>query len=458
MSADSGAPRELIGPVLSGPVLSGPVLSGPVLSGKVAVVTGAGGGIGRYIAMSLGKAGASLSISDVNEGGLQASRRLLEDAGVPVIARVADVTSEPDIAELMAATAKAFGGIDISVSNAAIVTHSHWKAKWPDFDEMPQKFWDKVMDTNVRGAFLTTKHAAPYLRARGGGHVINLYGGGPLRPGTGLYAVSKDAVAVMTRHSAVELEPDGICVLCVDPGGAIATDEAPEEIKAKYPGAESLEDMFVQAATAPMNLTGEKVTFPRDGEKVLTRVPPNYPPQRRIMGYEPYALAPPTTSFTLVSDDFKNRGPIPFECYADDRGKNESPSLKWYDLPDGTQSLVITAYDADTPIPGGIWHWILKDVPVSGHCGELLHGAYSNGAAASSLAPAVALKNDLGEAAYTGMRPPPFSGMHHIYFCATALSVPVLELPQEVTIAQAHIMMIRHTLGRAVLVGTSVAP
>lgn len=433
MSVDGGTPR--------------------VLTGKVAVVTGAGGGIGRYIALSLGEAGASLGIGDVNESGLECTRRLLEESGIPVIARITDVTSETEIAELMAATAKSFGGIDISVNNAAIVTHSHWKAKWPNLDEMSRGFWDRVMDTNVGGVFLTTKHAAPYLRARGGGHVINLYGGGPLRPGTGAYAVSKEAVGVFTRHSAVELEPDGICVLCIDPGGAIATDEAPEEIKAKYPGADSLGDMFVQAATAPMDLTGEKVTFPREGEKVLVRVPPNTPSQRRIMGYDPYALAPPTSSFTLVSDDFKNRGSIPFECYADDRGKNESPSLKWYDLPDGTQSLVITAYDADTPIPGGIWHWLLKDVPVSGPSGELPHGA-----AASLLSPAVALTNDLGEAAYTGMRPPPFSGMHHIYFCATALSVPVLELPPEASIAQAHIMMIRHTLGRAVLVGTSVAP
>lgn len=422
------------------------------LAGRVAVVTGAGGGIGRYIAMSLGEAGASLGISDVDDGGLEESRRLLAAAGVPVISRVTDVTSETQIAELMAATAKAFGGIDISVNNAAIVTHSHWKAKWPNLDEMTQALWDKIVDTNVGGVFLTTKHVAPYLRARGGGHVINLYGGGPLRPGTGAYAVSKDAVAVFTKHSAVELEPDNVVVVCVDPGGAIATDEAPDAIKEKYPGVDSLGDMFVQAATAPMNLTGEKVTFPRDGEKVLTRVPPNYPPQRRIMGYDPYALAPPTTSFTLVSDDFKNRGAIPFECYADDRGKNESPSLKWYDLPEGTQSLVITAYDADTPIPGGIWHWIVKDIPVTGPSGELLHGS-----AEALPAPAVALRNDLGRAGYTGMRPPPFSGMHHIYFCATALKVPGLELPPEVTIPQAHIMMIQHTLGRAVLVGTSVA-
>lgn len=425
----------------------------PALAGKVAVVTGAGGGIGRYIALSLGRAGAALGISDIGEAGLDRTRLLLAEEGIPVIARRADVTSEADLAELMAATAKAFGGIDISVNNAAIVTHSHWKAKWPDLDEMPRHFWDKVMDTNVTGVYLTTKHAAPYLRARGGGHVINLYGGGPFRPGTGAYAVSKDAVATLTRHSAVELEPDGVCVLCVDPGGAIATDDAPEEVRAKYPGTDSLEDMFVQAATAPMDLTGEKVTFPRGGEKVLAPVPPNTPPQRRIMGYDPYALAPPAPAFTLVSDDFKNRGAIPFECYADDRGKNESPSLKWYDLPDGTRSLVITAYDADTPIPGGIWHWLLKDVPVSGASGELAHGA-----ASSPLDPAVALVNDLGEAAYTGMRPPPFSGMHHVYFCATALSVPVLDLPPGTSIAQAHIAMIRHTLGRAVLVGTSVAP
>lgn len=424
------------------------------LKGKVAVITGAGGGIGRFIAMSLGKAGASVSLSDVNQDGLNESLRLLEAEGIPAIARITDVNSEIQIAELMAATAKKFGGIDVSVNNAAIVTHSHWKKQWPNLDDMSQEFWDKIIGTNVGGVFRTTKHAAPYLRARGGGHVINLYGGGPLRPGTGVYAVSKDAVATLTKHSAVELEPDAICVICVDPGGAIATDEAPDEVKDKYPGVDSLEDMFVQAATAPMNLTGEKVSFPRDGEKILTPVPVNFPPQRRIMGYDPYKLTPPTTAFSLVSDDFGNGGAIPFACYADDRGVNESPSLKWYNLPEGTQSLVITAYDADAPIPGGIWHWILKDIPVDGPSGELVHGAADENLPAGS----VALTNDLGNAGYSGPRPPQYTGMHHVYFCATALSVPKLDIPADASLAIAHIMMIPHTLGRAVLVGTSVAP
>lgn len=423
------------------------------LTGKVAVITGAGGGIGRYIARTLGEAGASVGISDFSPEGLKETRLLLEGAGIPVHAQVTDVTSETQIAEFMAATAKKFGGIDISVNNAAIVTHSHWKAQWPNLDEMPRDRWDKVFDTNVTGVFLTTKHAAPYLRARGGGHVINLYGGGPLRPGTGAYAMSKDAVEVFTKHSAVELAPDNICVICVDPGGAIATDDAPRSVKEKYPGVESLEDMFVQAATAPMTLTGEKVWFPRDGKKKLESVPVNFPPRRRIMGYDPYALAPPTDKFTLVSDDFKNGGAIPFEHYADERGQNVSPSLKWYDLPEGTKSLVITAYDADTPIPGGIWHWLVKDIPVDGPSGELPRGA-----ATELPEPAVALTNDLGQAGYTGMRPPPFSGMHHVYFCATALKVPTLEVPANASIALMHILMIQHTLGRAVLMGTSVAP
>lgn len=426
----------------------------PALQGKVAVVTGAGGGIGRYIAMSLGGAGAAVVVSDVNDAGLEETRRLLAIAGIDVMAKKADVTSEIEVAALFAAAAKQFGGIDIIVNNAAIVTHSHVLGPWPNLDDMSKQFFDKVMDVNLGGTFNGSKYGAPYLRARGGGHILNLYGGGPFRPGTGAYAVSKDAIETFNKHSAIELERDNIVVVLVDPGSAIALDDMPAAVKAKYPGVTDLEDMFVQAALLDMTWTGQRVTFPREGAKVLETAGPFKPANRRIVGYDPYALAPPAAPFTLVSDDFSDRGPAPFECYGDDRGKNESPHLRWYNLPEGTQSLVVTAYDADTPIPGGIWHWLVKDIDPA--MGELPHGI----SAAGLPKPAVELKNDLGTTTWSGFRPPPFSGVHHVYFAAYALKVPTWEVDPNLSIPVQHIQLFMsgNVIGRAVLVGTSVAP
>ncbi|WP_327141087.1 YbhB/YbcL family Raf kinase inhibitor-like protein [Nocardia sp. NBC_01327] len=173
------------------------------------------------------------------------------------------------------------------------------------------------------------------------------------------------------------------------------------------------------------------------------------------MNYNPYALALPAIEFDLRSDDFENGGALPASCYNTEAGANRSPALAWSGLPDGTRSLVITAFDADAPIPGGLWHWAIKDVPAA--AGSIKADAGASGG--SNLpAGALTLTNDLGQAAYSGVRPPPGTGTHRLFVCATALSVDHLELPPAASLAMLNIVMIPHTLGRAVIVGTSDAP
>ncbi|UQU62027.1 YbhB/YbcL family Raf kinase inhibitor-like protein [Couchioplanes caeruleus] len=166
------------------------------------------------------------------------------------------------------------------------------------------------------------------------------------------------------------------------------------------------------------------------------------------MSYDPYALAFPAASFPLHSEDFAMNSPLPAQAYATGASTGESPQLSWGPLPDGTRSVVVTAFDADAPIPGGLWHWAVKDIP--GTVPGLARGA------ASDLPPgAVHLPNDLGVAGYSGAKPPPGTGTHRMFVCVTALTVDRLDVPPGASLAMLNILLIPHTAGRAVLVGTS---
>jgi Raf kinase inhibitor-like YbhB/YbcL family protein len=169
------------------------------------------------------------------------------------------------------------------------------------------------------------------------------------------------------------------------------------------------------------------------------------------MPYDPYALAFPTAAFSVTSKDFADGGPLPQTALNTAEGANESPGLSWGPLPAGTESLVVTGFDADAPIPGGLWHWIVKDIPAT-------VGGLAPGAASALPAGAVHLPNDLGYAGYSGANPPPGTGTHRMFICVTALDIKALPVPDSTSLAMLHILMIPHTLGRATIVGTSHAP
>jgi Raf kinase inhibitor-like YbhB/YbcL family protein len=158
------------------------------------------------------------------------------------------------------------------------------------------------------------------------------------------------------------------------------------------------------------------------------------------MSYDPYALAFPAATFAVTSKDFTDGGALPDSAY---QPLNESPELSWGPLPEGTRSLVVTAFDADAPIPGGLWHWAVKDIPAT------LSGLPHGGGAG------IALLNDLGVAGYVGAKPPAGTGTHRMFICVTALGVETLEPAEGASLAMLNISLIPHTLGRAIIVGTS---
>lgn len=183
------------------------------LSGKVAVVTGGAGDIGAVYAQALCEAGASVLIADID---LDAARRCVEGLERKHFTAVAvhlDVTSVESATQMAAAAIAEFGGIDILINNAAVMTDL------PPYGlaNMPVAEWDRVLNVNLRGPLLCSQAVIESMTARGGGRIINGLSAGAFMPG-GIYGVSKYALHSLTCNLATELGHRGINVNGIAPG------------------------------------------------------------------------------------------------------------------------------------------------------------------------------------------------------------------------------------------------
>ena len=240
-----------------------------MLKDKVVVITGGAKGIGRFIAHGFAQEGAKVAIADLDEERLGQTLAELEDFGGQAMAVRTDVRDEATVTAAMAQIADKMGGIDILINDAGIVPHFQWGGpRWPVVRDMDQSFFQKVMGTNLGGTFLCSKHAIPHMEQRGGGHIVNLYGGGGLTPpGALAYVVSKEAIVVFTKYHAEEVRDANICVVAISPGGAIATEDAPEEARSRMPGPELAGKRFLLASQADMAMTGHLLEL--DGDSLV---------------------------------------------------------------------------------------------------------------------------------------------------------------------------------------------
>ncbi len=236
------------------------------------VISGAAMGIGRHIALGAAARGAQVAIGDIDEASLRQVEGELRAHGNKVVALVTDVRVESEVRRLMETAFNEFGSIDYLVNNAAIVPHFAWGGpRWPKVRDMDLAFWSKVIDTNLQGSFLCCKHAIPFMEKKGSGHIVNLYGGGgPVPPGGLAYVMTKEALVTFSQYLAEEVREHNICVMSVDPGGAIATERAPEEARARMPGPESVGERFFLAAEAGMEFSGHLVNLV-DGRLAIIR-------------------------------------------------------------------------------------------------------------------------------------------------------------------------------------------
>jgi NAD(P)-dependent dehydrogenase (short-subunit alcohol dehydrogenase family) len=191
-------------------------MSEPRLAGKRVIVTGAGQGLGREFALHLAGLGARVLAADIRADRLQATVDQAQEKGLDIHATTTDV-SDPDQTRALAATARdSLGGLDALVNNAAIV---EGLTRRP-FNEIDEREWDRVLEVNVKGAWLCAKAAVPLIREAGGGSIVNMASEVAFSGSPGLvhYVTSKAAIIGLTRVLARELGPSQIRVNAIAPG------------------------------------------------------------------------------------------------------------------------------------------------------------------------------------------------------------------------------------------------
>lgn len=186
-----------------------------LLVDRVAVVTGAGRGLGRVIATALAEAGATVVVSGRDRTALGATEAAITAAGGRALTLPADVTDAAALEELASETLARLGRIDVLVNNSGIAGPSG------PLESIDPADWDETFAVNVRGVFLACRAVIPTMRAHGRGVIVTIGSYTGKRPLTGRtpYAASKTALIGLTRTLAHELGPDGIRVNLISPGG-----------------------------------------------------------------------------------------------------------------------------------------------------------------------------------------------------------------------------------------------
>ncbi|WP_432125830.1 SDR family NAD(P)-dependent oxidoreductase [Streptomyces sp. bgisy082] len=188
---------------------------------RVVLVTGAGSGLGRAVALAFAAEGAKVVAAGRTAGTLEETTALIGAAGGTAAAVTADVTDAASTRELVRRTVELFGGLDVAVNNAGVFRGGGHSAA-----DLPLEDWQALLDVNVTGVLHALRAEVAHMRAHGGGAIVNVSSnlGAHVRiPGVFGYQVSKAAVSALTRAAALDHVGDGIRINAVSPGASEST-------------------------------------------------------------------------------------------------------------------------------------------------------------------------------------------------------------------------------------------
>ena len=213
------------------------------LENRIAIVTGAGQGIGKAIALGMAREGAALVIADLNEANAGAVKGEIERVGGKASALYTDISNEESVRGMIDATLNEYGRVDILVNNAGIFPTSPVEA-------MQEEEWDRVISTNLVGTFLCSKAVVPHLFAQCSGRIISLTSGRAFQGARhgAHYAASKAGIIGFSKSLALELAPYGITVNVICPG---ITDTAQPR------GHQTEEQIYAQGQRIPLGRIGQ---------------------------------------------------------------------------------------------------------------------------------------------------------------------------------------------------------
>lgn len=238
------------------------------LAGKVAIVTGAGHGIGLAYARRLASEGASVVIAEIDGDAAEKAAKELTSNGFSALATSTNVIEPKSLEEMTSKTLEKFGRIDILVNNAAIFSTIPMSRS--PFDEIEIQEWDAMMAVNVKGAWLASRAVTPTMKNQMSGKIINISSGTALKGSASRihYVTSKAAILGFTKTLAREVGPFNINVNCVAPGSTLSEQNPDEEILAfRKSGAN---DRAIKRVENPEDLVGAVAFFASPDSDFIT--------------------------------------------------------------------------------------------------------------------------------------------------------------------------------------------
>ena len=206
------------------------------LTGKVALITGAGMGMGREASVLFAGEGARVVVADINAGAAAETVDLVKKAGGQAVAVTGDVAVEADVKRMIEEGVGAFGALHVLYNNAGVL----WKDKDRGVLETDGVQWDRVMGINLKSVFWVTKHGIPHLRAAGGGSIILVGSVSALAGFTraqDAYTAAKGALISLNKSLAIQFAKDGIRSNVIHPGIVETPLQAPyltDELRAEF--------------------------------------------------------------------------------------------------------------------------------------------------------------------------------------------------------------------------------